>query len=231
MLYLEARRLDEAIVHFRRSLELNSESASTQYNLGYAFALSGRRDDAVKQFREGLRLDPDYAQAHNNLAAMLQLAGQFDEALDHYRRALALRPDNVEARGNLAQLLSRQGRSVEAVTEFEQVLAARAEDPQALSGLAWIRATAADAALRNPGQAIHLAERAAALTRRRDLAALDALAAAYAAAGRFDDAVNTAQAAVDSAVAAGQVDIAAQFKERLALYQRREIYRVRPDGR
>ena len=180
----------------------------------------------MKQFREALRLDPDYAQAHNNLAAMLQLAGQFDEALDHYRRALALRPDNIEARGNLAQLLSRQGRSSEAVTEFERVLAVRAEDPQALSGLAWIRATAADAALRNPEQAIQLAERAAALTRRRDLAALDALAAAYAAAGRFDDAVTTAQAAVDSAVAGGQIDIAAQFRERLALYQRRESYRV-----
>jgi spermidine synthase len=180
----------------------------------------------VKRFREALRIDPDYAQAHNNLAAMLQLAGQFDEALDHYRRALSLRPDNVEARGNLAQLLSRQGRSAEAAAEFEQMLAAKAEDPQALSGLAWIRATAADATLRNPGEAIQLAERAAALTRRRDLAALDALAAAYAAAGRFGEAVTTAQAAVDLAVAAGQGDIAAQFKERLALYQRHEVYRV-----
>jgi tetratricopeptide (TPR) repeat protein len=225
-LYLEARRLDEAIVHFRKSLELNPESAPTQYNLGYAFALGGRRDDAVKQFREALRLDPEYAQAHNNLAAMLQLAGHVEEALDHYRRALVLRPDNVEARGNLAQLLSRQGRSTEAVTEFERVLAVKAEDPQALSGLAWIRATAADAALRDPGQAIQLAERAAALTRRRDLAALDALAAAYAAAGRFDDAVDTARAAMDSAVAAGQGDIATRFRERLAVYQKREAYRV-----
>jgi tetratricopeptide (TPR) repeat protein len=225
-LYLEARRLDEAIVHFRKSLELNPESAPTQYNLGYAFALGGRRDDAVKQFREALRLDPEYAQAHNNLAAMLQLAGHVEEALDHYRRALVLRPDNVEARGNLAQLLSRQGRSTEAVTEFERVLAVKAEDPQALSGLAWIRATAADAALRDPGQAIQLAERAAALTRRRDLAALDALAAAYAAAGRFDDAVDTARAAMDSAVAAGQGDIATRFRERLVVYQKREAYRV-----
>jgi len=224
-LYLEARRLDEAIVHFQRSLALNPGSAPTQYNLGYAFALRGRRDDAVKQFREALRLDPDYAQAHNNLAAMLQLAGQFDEAMVHYRRAVALRPDNAEARGNLAQLLSRQGRSAEAVSEFEQALATRPDDPQALGGLAWIRATAADPALRNPGQAIQLAERAAALTHRRDLAALDALAAAYAAAGRFDDAVTTAQTAVDSAVAAGRGDIAAQFRDRLALYQRREVYR------
>jgi Tfp pilus assembly protein PilF len=225
-IYLEARRLDEAILHFGRSLELNPASAPTQYNLGYALALRGRRDDAVMRFREALRLDPAYAQAHNNLAAMLQLAGQFDEALNHYRRALALRPDNVEARGNLAQLLSRQGRSAEAVTEFEQVLAVKAGDPQALSGLAWIRATAADAAMRDPARAVELAERAAAATRRRDLAALDALAAAYAAAGRFDEAVTTAQAAVALAVAAGQGEIADQFKERLVLYQRREAYRV-----
>jgi tetratricopeptide (TPR) repeat protein len=225
-LYLEARRLDEAILHFGRSLELNPESAPTQYNLGYALALRGRRDDAVMRFREALRLDPDYAQAHNNLAAMLQLAGQFDEALNHYRRALALRPDNVEARGNLAQLLSRQGRAAEAVSEFEQVLAAKADDPQALSGLAWIRATAADAALRNSAEAVHLAQRAAAATGRRDLAALDALAAAYAAAGRFDEAVTTAQAAVDLAAASGQSDIAARFRERLALYQKGEAYRV-----
>jgi len=225
-IYLEARRLDEAILHFGRSLELNPASAPTQYNLGYALALRGRRDDAVLRFREALRLDPDYAQAHNNLAAMLQLAGQFDEAVTHYRRALALRPDNVEARGNLAQLLSRQGRAAEAVSEFEQLLAVKPADPQALSGLAWIRATAGDSAVRNPRQAVELAERAAAATHRRDLAALDALAAAYAAAGRFDEAVATAQAAVELAVAAGQGDIAAQFKERLARYQRHEVYRV-----
>jgi tetratricopeptide (TPR) repeat protein len=225
-IYLEARRLDEAIVHFARSLELNPASAPTQYNLGYALALRGQRDEAMKRFREALRLDPDYAQAHNNLAAMLQLSGRFDEALDHYRHALTLRPDNVEARGNLAQLLSQRGRAAEAVAEFEQVLAAKADDPPALSGLAWIRATAADPSLRNPAQAIQMAERAVAATSRRDLAALDALAAAYAAAGRFESAVDTVRAAVDLAVATGRAEVAAQFRERLALYQKGEAYRV-----
>ena len=106
------------------------------------------------------------------------------------------------------------------------MLADSADDPQALSGLAWIRATAADPTLRNPAQALQLAERAAALTGRRDVAALDALAAAYAATGRFDEAIATAQTAVDSAAAAGQADVAAQLRERLAVYQKRESYRV-----
>jgi len=73
---------------------------------------------------------------------------------------------------------------------------------------------------------VALAERATAATGRRDLAALDALAAAYAAAGRFDAAVETAQTAVNLATAAGRADVAAQFKERLTLYQRREVYRA-----
>jgi Tfp pilus assembly protein PilF len=225
-LYLEARRLDEAIAQFRRSLALNPESASTHYNLGYALALGGRRDEAIAQFREALRIDPDYAQAHNNLGAILQLSGKSDEALEHYRRAVTLRPDNLEARNNLAQLLSREGRSAEAAHEFEAALAVRGDDAQALSGLAWIRATAADAAMRNAEQAVQLAERAAALTNRRDLAVLDALAAAYASAGRFDDAVATAQHAVNLATEAGQAGTAAQFQDRLAGYRRGQAYRV-----
>jgi tetratricopeptide (TPR) repeat protein len=225
MLYLEARRLDEAIGHFRQSLELNPSSASTQYNLGYALALRGRRDEAVTRFREALRLDPGYAQAHNNLAAMLQLAGRVDEALDHFRRAVALRPDNVEAHDNLAHLLSREGHAKEAVAEFERALALKGDDPQALSGLAWIRATAADASLRDAPRAIALAERAAALTSRRDLSTLDALAAAYASEGRYDEAVAVARTAIAQAIAAGQAAAAAQFRERLDLYQKGQPYR------
>jgi Tfp pilus assembly protein PilF len=109
-LYLEARRLDEAIAQFRDSLALNAESASTHYNLGYALALQARRDEAIGQFREALRIDPDYAQAHNNLGAILQLVGKPDEALPHFRRA-TLRPDN--SRHATTQLLSRR-RSVAA---------------------------------------------------------------------------------------------------------------------
>jgi tetratricopeptide (TPR) repeat protein len=222
MLYLEARRLDEAILHFERSLTLNQDSPSTHYNLGYALVLRGRRDEAIAHFRAALRLDPGYAQAHNNLAAMLQLAGRPDEALEHYRRAVMLRPDNVEARDNLARLLSEQGRITEAAAEFQAVLDLRPDDAQALSGLAWIRATAANAGQRDARQAVQLAEHAVALTARRDLSALDALAAAYASAGLYDAAVATAQAGVDLAVAAGQKALAAQFRARLAQYQRRQ---------
>jgi tetratricopeptide (TPR) repeat protein len=226
MLSLEAGRLDEAIGHFEQSLALNPGSASTQYNLGYALALRGRRDEAIARFREALRLDPDYAQAHNNLGALLQTVGRLDEALVHHRRAVALRPDNLEAQVNFANLLSRQGQAREALVHFSAARELRDDDPRVLGGIAFIRATAADASLRDPGQAISLAERADTLTGHRDLAMLDALAAAYAAGGRYDDAVTIARTAMAQATMLGQTVVADQFRRRLALYQKGQPYRM-----
>lgn len=224
-LYLEDARYDDAIAEYRASLSLNADSAPTHYNLGFALSMRGRRDEARGAFEQALRLDPEYAQAHNNLGAMLQLAGRAGEALDHFRRAVALRPDNVDAQINLAQLLSAQGRAREALDHFEAALTLRGDSAQALAGIAWIRATVADPSLRNSEQAVTFAERAAAATGRRDLSVLDALAAAYASAGRFDDAVAIVESGINLATAGGLDAAAAELRQRLILYQRRQPYR------
>ena len=57
------------------------------------------------------------------------------------------------------------------------------------------------------------------LTDNRVAQYLDTLAAAYAATGRFNDAVATAQKAIDLARSAGQLQVAAQIEPRLELYR------------
>ena len=225
-LYLEDGRLTDAVGEYRASLRLNPESAPTHYNLGFALSALGQRDEAIAQFEEAVRLDPDYAQAHNNLGALLQLQGKADEALAHYQRAVALRPDNPDAQANLGQSLSVHGRMNEAVDHLRAALALKPDHAQALAALAWIRATAADPTLRNE-EAISLAERADAATGHRSLSVLDALAAAYASAGRFEDAIAVMRTAIEIAVATGQLPIAAQFRERLGLYQSGQPLRMR----
>jgi tetratricopeptide (TPR) repeat protein len=222
-LLLQGGRLDEAIDRYRRSLGLNPASASTHYNLGYALSARGRRDEAIAELREALRIDPDYAQAHNNLGALLQLRGDADEAQAHFERALALRPDSVDALTNLALLLSSRGRPADAVARFRTALTIDGSNAQALSGLAWIRATASDPALRDASEAIALAERAVAGA--PGVATFDALAAAYASAGRFEEAVKAARSGIDLAVSAGQREAAAQFRLRLQLYEQRKPFR------
>jgi tetratricopeptide (TPR) repeat protein len=227
-LYLDAGQLDEAIAEFRASLRLNRESAPTHYNLGFALSARGRRDEAIAAFEEALRIDPGYAQAHNNLGALLQVAGQPEAALEHYRRAVALRPDNVESHTNLAQLLSNRGDAAAAAGQFGAALSLDGGNVQALAGLAWIRATASNPALRDAAEAIRLAERADAAGRHRDVTAIDALAAAYAAAGRYEDAVRVAKMGLELATAAGQAAVAAQFRQRVDLYQKGQPLRMPP---
>ena len=227
-LYLDAGMMDEAIAEYQQSLRLNRESAPTQYNLGFALAARGRRGDAMAAFEEALRIDPAYAQAHNNLGALLQIGGRQEEALQHFRRAAALRPDNVESHANLGQLLSIRGRAAEAAAQFAEALALRGDNVQALAGLAWIRATASDPALRDAVEGIRLAERADEATRHQDVTTLDALSAAYAAGGRFEEAIRVARTGLNLATIAGQVTIAAQFRQRIELYQQGQPLRLPP---
>ena len=96
----------------------------------------------------------------------------------------------------------------------------------ARTNLAWILAAASDDGLRDPGEAVRVAEEAAAVTRREDASVLDALAAAYASANRFDRAIATAGEALRLANDAGQTLLAMQITQRRALYQRGLPYRL-----
>ena len=131
--------------HFRESLRLNDDSAPTHYNLGLALSMLRQYADAMREFEAAVRIDPDYAEAHNNLGAMLHVAGRLDEAASHYRRALELRPDNVEARANLGRLLMLQGKAVRGRRAVRAGACVQPDSVASLTGLAWIRATAADA--------------------------------------------------------------------------------------
>jgi tetratricopeptide (TPR) repeat protein len=93
-----------------------------------------------------------------------------------------------------------------------------------MASLAWTLATTRDRALRRPAEAIQLAERAAALTSRGDVTILDALAAAYASAGRYTEAVTTEKSALEIVEKAGAASAAAPIRERLELYRKKRPY-------
>lgn len=215
VLYLELGRPKDAAVHFEASAKLQPQSATAHYNFATVLALTGKMAEAIDQFRQALTIRPDYALAHNNLGDVLLRTGNPAEALQHFREALDLDPAYAEAHYNVGSLSRWRGELAEAIAEFRQAARLKPDWTPALAGLAWLLATAPDPALRDPGQAMRLAEHAADLTGRRDAPALDVLAAAYAAAGQFDRAIAASQAAIalttDEALAA-------------AIRQRQELY-------
>ena len=218
-LYRQFGKIDEAVSHYRESARLEPESPAAAYNLGTTLLQAGRLDEAVGPLERALRLNPEYALAHNNLGAVFRLQGRLEDAVRHFRRSLEIRPDDGEALYNLANALMMQGALDEAVGLYGRAIAVQPDAPEASAELAWLLAAHPDPARRDPGRAVELGERAAALTGHTQPAVLDVLAAAYAAAGRLDRAVATAEAAL-RLVPAGRDDIAAVIRQRLDGYRR-----------
>jgi Flp pilus assembly protein TadD len=94
-----------------------------------------------------------------------------------------------------------------------------------MNNLAWILATHPDAARRNPGKAVQLAEAATRLTQRKEPNFLDTLGVAYAAAGQFEDACRAADLAVALYQVAGDARMEQEVRARLELYKKGAAYR------
>jgi len=184
----------------------------------------GQLDEAISTYRQALERRPDDLDTHNALGVALAERGDPSAAIDQFLLVLESRPDDPNAHYNVAVALAAERRPVDAVSHFRRALEPRPGWSAALGGLAWLLATHPDSGVRDPVEAVRLAERAIELTGRQEVQPLDALAAAYAAAGRFGEAVNTARAALDRALALEQAGAAADIRERLQLYLRNRPY-------
>jgi len=209
----------EAIPHYRRALDLDDQYSDAYFNLGVAEADLGRSDLAIENYRRALRLNPKLDRAQHNLGAELANRGDLEAAIGYFREALRLRPDWASAHRNLGRALRLTGRVESALQHLRE--AARLDPRCAVcySDMAWILATHPQASVRDPRRAVGLAERAVELGGNAEGIALDTLAAAYANAGRFDEAVVTARRALDA------VELRDDTARRLQLYLRGEPYR------
>ena len=221
---LQKGQVDEAIIHFQRALQISPGNAKARNNLGSALLQKGRVDDAIAQFREALQLKPDYAGAGYNLGNALLQAGRPDEAIAQYQKALQINPAFTEVHGNLGNALLQQGKVEQAVAQFQQALQSTPDSVEILNNLAWILATSPDAHIRNGVQAVRYAERACELTHHGVTVVVGTLAAAYAEAGRFDDALAAAQKACALAAAAGEPGLLKRNQELLELYRSHQPY-------
>ena len=217
--FLDQGQVEEAIVHYRDVARLTPEDVQGHRKLGDALLGAGRAPEALAPLRRALDLRPDIPEAHNNLGlALIQSGGSQGEAVASIRRAVELQPDYREARYNLAHALSTADEPHAAVREFREALRLQADWPEALRDLALLLATYPDAGVRNPAEALRLASRAADLSGQADPFILYALAAAYAAGGRFEEAIATAEQA-ESLATDGAPDLTESIRERLSLYR------------
>ena len=195
-LYLDLNRPQDAIRHFREAAHLDPDSAASHFNLGTALTVAGDYESAVLEYQRALAIRKDYGQAHNNLASILLQTGKLAEAVTHLNEAVKLDPNNAQAHYNAGIATLRLGKQGDAIGHLKKAVQLAPDSPGPMVDLAWVLAGAEAEALRDPGLAMRLAERAVAMTNNRDAAPLDALAAAQAANDEFERAALTAEQAL-----------------------------------
>ena len=187
-----AKMTAEDVIGYETMLRANPADVELHDDVALLYLSLGRADQAVRHFARSTALKPSDPAAHFNLATALTVAGDLDDAVRAYREALRLRPQYGAALNNLGSVLAAQGHVSEAIGQFRAAAHADPSNVQAHRNLAWQIAQQRNASAALLQEGVAAGERAAALTQHRDANVLDALAAAYLAAGMRDKATTTA---------------------------------------
>jgi protein O-mannosyl-transferase len=191
-------KLDEAMQHYSAALKFDPGLAQAHNNLGVLLLARNKTTEGIRELREALRLNPGDLETEYNLALALNEQRQWNESAELLAKVLEKRGNDANAHYQLAVALTQLQRTREAMAHFASALLILPDFPDALDGLSWILATAQNPAFRNGTEAVRMAGRACELTNRKDAQKLKTLAAAYAEAGRFSDAIPTLQSAIES---------------------------------
>jgi tetratricopeptide (TPR) repeat protein len=223
-LHLRAERLEQAEYHFTRAFELAPEEGRfnlVHFNLGMAEYLAKRHefDAALARYQQAVRIDPEHARANALLGQALVMSDRALEARPYLEVALREQPGNAWLHAAMASVASAEGKLSDAVAHNREAMRLEPKLRSARNNLAWLLATSPDESLRNPTEAVQIAEGLRDEASRPSANVLDTLAAAYAAAGRFEEAIHTSRRALALAEADGDLALAQTFRKRLSKYQ------------
>ena len=219
---LRQKKLDEADDLLSGILRDESEHSAALVQLGTLHLARNDTEEAIQVIGRAVALDPDDGEAAYQLGVALLRARKQSEGARQLARAADMNPQDPRPHFQLGLSAQLKGDLAAAVSHYR---AAHQRDPRgaASNNLAWLLATASDSRIRNGQEAVAIAAQLLQGSRARP-DVLDTLAAAYAAAGDFDRAVETGAAAAEAAANAGDEALAQRIRARVALYQRKRPY-------
>ena len=223
----ELGRYGEAMEEYAAAVALVPDDPDFLLKWGQAAVLAGKPGEAIRHLQRALEVKPDSGRALLELGRALEATNRPAAALETYRRAAEVAPEEVGAYLAVARLLAQSGDLRGGIEFLRWAHSCLPEDVAVMNELAWRLATCPDDALRDDREAVALAEQANQATGGQSPEVLDTLAAAYAEAGRFDQAVATADQASRIAGQAGAQELASRVETRKNLYERHQPYRDR----
>jgi tetratricopeptide (TPR) repeat protein len=217
-----------AAEEFRTALQLDRDNTDALLGLARALHRQGQAKEAIPDFLAVMELRGSDATLLSELGTAYQMSGDWQRALATFRRLVELRPDSATDQSELAFCLSRLGLAEQATEAYHKSSALDAIWPSKQLARAWRMATDGETGNRWGERAALLAEKVIEVTGQTDARALDVLGAAYAEAGRFGQARETATRARALARAAGQGALVQDIETRLRLYEKSQAFHLAP---
>jgi superkiller protein 3 len=208
-----------AIEQYLKVLAIEPRYANTHFNLGNRYLKLGKYEEAAAQYRKASELQPDDLEARTKLGQTLLLKGDFAGAAASFREAINIDPRSAEAWGNLGLACFKKGADKEAVDAWQQSLAIAPGQIVVQNSLARLLATAPEASLRDGPKAVALAMQANQASGGGNPVILETLAAAYAQAGSYKQAADTARRALELAAAKNDSALVATLKKEISGYE------------
>ena len=207
--------------------------AYAQHTMGNSLFHANRNDEAMEYFRKSVALDSGNSVYRIGLGNACIKRGDFNEAISQYQKVVEMDPENIEALYDLSLSLIQVGQLGQASVHFHKLIRlqpdyAATQNPSINNNIAWSLATNPEPSQRNGDMAVVLAEAACRKTNYRTTVMVGTLAAAYAEAGSFDEAISTAQKACALAAAAGDQLLYKKNQEFLGWYRQHKAYHQTP---
>jgi tetratricopeptide (TPR) repeat protein len=126
---VNAGDLDDAIIHYKKALEIDPRLVGIHFELAEAILDSAPSNsqfqaDAEKELEAALKADGDSARIESLLARIALTHDDLEQASHRYTRALAMEPDNVQAQVGMGKILMTREKPEEAAIYFQKAIAA-----------------------------------------------------------------------------------------------------------
>jgi len=226
--YLDKGEYDGAIADANQALLLRPRSGVAYNDRGMSYTSKGDYDKAVADFTKSIELGnptrsaKDLAIVYCNRGSAYGAKEKNKEALADFTKAISLDPTNASFYGNRAIAYFQTRNFKASMADLNRALQRDPGIPRNYNDLAWFLATCPDATFRNGARAIQYATKACEMTKWKNGEFVDTLAAAYAEAGQFEEAVKSEQQVLELPDTEAKINSA---RARLSLYKSRRPYR------
>lgn len=214
---------ERAKADFNKATKMNPKWPLAYNNRAEAQNRLEQYDRALADCNLCLKLNPKMTWAMVNRGNSLRGLGKVDEAMAEYNKALEIDEDFAPAYHNRGTAYSEMGQYVRAIKDYKKSIELDESYAYPHNGWAWLLATCPDEEIRDPKQAIALAEKACRLNS-FEWNHFGTLAAAYAQEGDWSRAIKAQKHAMDMLPDSASDNEVEGCRKRLDLYEAKTAY-------